>query len=450
MKTDVFQRADFLLELLNAVPSMILIVDTDLRIHHVNAAATKGLGLDTDVIFMMRSGEALHCIRASETPAGCGGAVACGDCLLRNSVTRALREQKVFRECALMELATKDGISSVQLLITASPITYGGKRYTVLALENITGLKEIEGSLRASEAKLRNITAVMGEGVYVLDRDMRLLFMNPEAERLLGWTEKELLGAYAHDVFHAGKADGGAPPVQECPLYNTINTGAIYRAENELFVRKDGTTFSASLVSTPLREEGVITGSVTVFRDITDIARTTAELKRLNELLERRATIDALTNICNRLKFSELVEHEIREFDRYRHPLSLIMFDIDNFKWINDEEGHQGGDAVLRELVSLVKENIRASDIFGRWGGEEFMILLPHTPLDETKWISEKLRKMIEANEFSFGRTVTCSFGITQCVDGDTLDSFTNRADIAMYSAKDGGKNRVEVFDTGA
>lgn len=429
---------------------MLLIVDSDVRIHHVNAATTRELGLEGDAVFMLRGGDALHCIHAEETPGGCGMATVCRDCALRNSVTSALKERKVRRECALMELVMKDGIASMQLLITASPIMYEGKRYALLALENITGLKQIEDSLRASEEKLRNITAVMGEGVFVLDRDMLLTFMNPEAERMLGWTEKELLGKYVYDVFHMRRAVGGIASESECNALKTVYTGMNYRAEDEVFMRKDGTTFRVALVSTPLIEKGVVTGSVTVFRDITEAARTAAELKRLNELLERRATTDALTDICNRLKFSELIEYEIREFDRYRHPLSLIMFDIDNFKRINDEEGHQSGDVVLREVVKLVNENVRASDIFARWGGEEFTVLLPHTPLDEAKRLAEKLRKMIEMNEFSCTRPVTCSFGITQCVDGDTLDSFTNRADIAMYSAKESGKNRVEVFDTGA
>jgi diguanylate cyclase (GGDEF)-like protein len=107
------------------------------------------------------------------------------------------------------------------------------------------------------------------------------------------------------------------------------------------------------------------------------------------------------------------------------------------------------GDSVLRELVALVKENIRDADVFARWGGEEFMILSPHTGLEETGQLAEKLQSLIATHNFSCERTITCSFGVTQCVELDSLESLTNRADVAMYRAKAAGRNRVEVLDAG-
>ena len=450
MSNDVFHRPDFLLELLNTVPAMLLIVDADVRIYHINRATAREFRLDHDDVFMMRGGEVLHCIHATEAPGGCGTSMVCKNCMLRNSVQEAMKGQQVFRACAKLDLVSRDGTTEVQLLISAAPLVFEGKAFVLLALENITELKQIEESLHASEVRLRNITAVMGEGVYVLDRDLRLTFLNPEAERLLGWTEKELLGKYVHDVFHTRRADGSQLTAAECPELKTVYTGASYRSENEVFVRKDGSTFPVALVSTPLTEHGNLTGCVAVFRDVTEIALTAAELKRLNELLEHRATTDALTDICNRLKFSELLIQEMREFHRYGRQLSLIMFDIDNFKKINDQDGHQAGDSVLRELARLVKGNIRAADIFGRWGGEEFMILSPHIGLDETEQLAQKLRELVEGHHFGCRQAITCSFGITQCTDQDTFESFTNRADMAMYRAKAEGRNRVNVIDAEA
>ncbi len=447
MSNDVFSRADFLLELLNAVPSMLLIVDSDVRIYHINTAAAQEFRLDRDKVFMMRGGDVLHCIHATEESGGCGKSTVCKYCMLRNSVHEAMQGQQVFRTCTKLDLVTRDGTAEIQLMISAAPLVFEGKAFVLLALENITELKQIEQSLHASEVKLRNITSVMGEGVYVLDSDLRLTFLNPEAEKLLGWTERELLGKRVHEVFHTRRADGSPLAVAECPELKTVNTGTSYRSENEVFVRKDGTTFPVALISTPLRERGNLSGCVAVFRDVTEIALTTAELKRLNELLEHRATTDALTDICNRLKFSELLIQEMREFRRYGHELSLMMFDIDNFKQINDQEGHQAGDSVLREIARVVKGNIRAADIFGRWGGEEFMILSPHTGIDETKQLAQKLRELIEDHHFGCNQPITCSFGITQCTDRDTFESFTNRADMAMYRSKAEGRNRVEVID---
>jgi diguanylate cyclase (GGDEF)-like protein/PAS domain S-box-containing protein len=447
MTNELIKRADFLHELLNAVPSLLLIVDSDVRIHHANAAAMRELGSGNGAVLMRRGGEVLHCVHASEAPGGCGAAMACRECVLRNSVVETMKEQRICRVCTKLDLVTGDGATPVYFTVTTSPLAYGGNPYVLLVIENITDLKRSEEALRAGEARLRNITSMLGEGVYVVDRDGRLTFMNPEAEKLLGWKEAELLGKNVHDLIHAGKTAGSALSASDCVVLKTASTGAAYRAEEEFFIRKDGARFPAALVSTPLREDGKIAGAVAVFRDTTELTRAAAEWKHLNELLERRATTDALTGVCNRLKFSELLDQAVREVRRYNHPLSLIMFDIDHFKVINDQAGHQAGDCVLRELARLVRENVRAADVFARWGGEEFMILSPHTGLEETRQLAEKLQALIESSRFHGRHRVTCSFGITQCTEQDTVESFTDRADRAMYRAKAGGRNRVEVVD---
>ncbi|MBF0506566.1 MAG: diguanylate cyclase, partial [Nitrospirae bacterium] len=123
-----------------------------------------------------------------------------------------------------------------------------------------------------------------------------------------------------------------------------------------------------------------------------------AALKSANELCSVRAKTDPLTGIYNRLQFNELLAAEIQRSRRYKTPLSLIMFDIDRFKKINDRCGHKTGDRVLVEMSSLVSENIRGPDIFARWGGEEFMIVVPNTGLENAFALAEKLRGLIEAS----------------------------------------------------
>jgi diguanylate cyclase (GGDEF)-like protein len=169
------------------------------------------------------------------------------------------------------------------------------------------------------------------------------------------------------------------------------------------------------------------------------------ELERLNDLLARQATTDSLTGISNRLKFGDTLNAEISRSRRYALPLSLIMFDIDHFKGINDTYGHLAGDGVLVGLAALVSKNVRAHDLFARWGGEEFMIMVTNSSLDNARMFADKLRHMIEQCLFRGGIRVTCSFGVAQFLHDESDDRFIQRVDDALYLAKARGRNRLET-----
>ncbi|MEF3191910.1 MAG: diguanylate cyclase [Campylobacterales bacterium] len=174
---------------------------------------------------------------------------------------------------------------------------------------------------------------------------------------------------------------------------------------------------------------------------MTDV--TTLEQERRK--YEKQATIDALTGIYNRLKFNEILTQEISRFERYGHPLALIMFDIDHFKAINDTLGHQQGDRILVELATLIAKNLRETDLFARWGGEEFMILAVETSPEGAVTIAQKLRDLVRSHDFGIGHALTCSFGVTAIATNDTFDDLIRRADDALYLAKERGRDRVEV-----
>jgi diguanylate cyclase (GGDEF)-like protein len=172
--------------------------------------------------------------------------------------------------------------------------------------------------------------------------------------------------------------------------------------------------------------------------------RAAEELKRLNELLEHQATTDPLTGILNRSKFNNTLNAEIQRSKRYALPLSLIMFDVDHFKKINDSYGHHVGDKVLCEIVELVKENIRVHDFFARWGGEEFFIMATNTEQDNAGLLAENLRVTIGQHHIQGVGRVTCSFGVAQ-LNNDNEDQLTQRVDCALYQAKAHGRDRVEM-----
>ena len=160
------------------------------------------------------------------------------------------------------------------------------------------------------------------------------------------------------------------------------------------------------------------------------------------------STKDSLTNIYNRLKFNESLSSEIELAKRYGQTFSLIMFDIDHFKQFNDQKGHVFGDKVLIEITNHVKESVRGVDIFARWGGEEFVILLPQTNCEDSSALAERLRTSIYKEFAKKEMALTCSFGVTSFCSQDDEDSIMERVDKALYKAKKCGRN-VVVSDDG-
>jgi diguanylate cyclase (GGDEF)-like protein len=169
------------------------------------------------------------------------------------------------------------------------------------------------------------------------------------------------------------------------------------------------------------------------------------ERARMQEELHRLATTDMLTGLRNRRAFKDLLGLEVKRSERHGDALSIIMFDIDRFKRINDTHGHHVGDEVLVQVARLVRERIRESEIFARWGGEEFIILLPHTVLQSAVHLGWALHERLLAHPFPQVGTVTASFGVAQYAAGDSLDGLLQRADAAVYRAKANGRSRVEA-----
>ena len=174
------------------------------------------------------------------------------------------------------------------------------------------------------------------------------------------------------------------------------------------------------------------------FIDITDM---TLEKIRMEDI----AYHDKLTGAYNRQKMDEIIHYEMLQQKRYHTPLSFAILDIDHFKRINDTYGHRMGDEILKLFAQTIEKNLRKTDTFARWGGEEFVILLTQTDLRQAEIAMEKLRSAIEETRHPVADQITASFGITQICETDTFDEVYNRADTALYEAKEKGRNRVET-----
>jgi diguanylate cyclase (GGDEF)-like protein len=168
------------------------------------------------------------------------------------------------------------------------------------------------------------------------------------------------------------------------------------------------------------------------------------ERKNIESRLTSLSFTDALTGAYNRRYFAQRAQEEIDQAKRLNRSFSIIMFDLDHFKSVNDNFGHDAGDAVLKTVTSCIAEKIRKTDTLARWGGEEFVILLADITYGQAAKIAEKLRKHMMQTEMPQAGTVTASFGIATYQDGDTFDNLIRRADKLLYCAKMEGRNRVK------
>ncbi len=167
--------------------------------------------------------------------------------------------------------------------------------------------------------------------------------------------------------------------------------------------------------------------------------------KKLREITVMSVT-DSLTNIFNRRKFTDSLLSEVSKALKNGTPLSLIIYDIDNFKQINDKYGHDYGDFVLVTSVSIIKKVLLNNSVFARWGGDEFTILMPGIDAQKAVKIAQAAREELHNHYLNIHREVSCSFGVTELLKEDSVKSFIVRADNALYEAKNSGRNSVKCL----
>lgn len=179
---------------------------------------------------------------------------------------------------------------------------------------------------------------------------------------------------------------------------------------------------------------------------VSDANKKVESLKKQMEKVKQEIIIDPLTRTYNRRAYDEKIKQEMMGFQRYGRPTALAIVDIDHFKLVNDTYGHRTGDGVLRILSDVMKKEIREIDVLARYGGEEFALILPHTPYQQALEVAERIRKKVEVSRFTYkGKpfSVTVSIGVGTLKENDTLESYVERVDQALYRGKNGGRNRV-------
>lgn len=282
------------------------------------------------------------------------------------------------------------------------------------------------------------------DGVYFVDTGRRITYWNKSAERITGYLASEVVGKRCEDnILMHTDGKGNLLCKTGCPLSGTLLDGAL--RNTEVFLRhKDGHRVPVAVRVAPIRNaDGETTGAVEIFTDNTEKA---AALERMEEF-EKLAYIDSLTGLANR-RYAEInlnARHE--EMQRYGWPFGVIFIDIDHFKEINDQYGHDVGDEVLTMVAKTLMNSARTFDVVGRWGGEEFLAIIANVNSTELIATANRFRMLVEQSSIDREDLihVTISLGATLANPEETIPDLLKRVDGLMYLSKSGGRNRVTV-----
>ena len=298
---------------------------------------------------------------------------------------------------------------------------------------------QAEAMIRESEEKFRVLANLLPQIVFESDAQGNLTYVNRQAYKIFGYSEDEqILGISTLDFYSPESRLNAVENIRRSLAGEPLGS-------NEYtMVRKDGSMFQALVYSNPIVRDGQRVGLRGIIVDIT-------ERKQLEDELHHQATTDSLTGVFNRRHFEQLATAEMKRAIRLGHPLTIVLIDIDHFKHVNDTYGHAAGDQALLTFTTLCQKNIREIDIFSRFGGDEFALLLPEANSRQAYAVIERIRQAIATEPINLdGKLIslTISSGIASVSDaGEDFDKLLIKADQALYRAKEAGRNKIVGHD---
>lgn len=311
---------------------------------------------------------------------------------------------------------------------------------------DITERKQAEIALRRSERFLNTIFESINDPFNIIDRNYRIIKANESYARMRGKTIEQLIGRRCYEVLQNKRS-----VCEGCSVKEAFDTGKPNTKE-KLMSYPGGQHVWVEIYTYPVFDEtGRVLNVIEYTRDITQRKRAEAERDILVDRLQYLSRTDDLTGSLNRRALIEKLEDEVHRTQRYKTDLSILICDIDYFKEINDTYGHDTGDRVLRVISNLLKESLRSIDIIGRYGGDEFMMILPETSMKGAEEIAERIRLAVEDLKLQGeGKDLiktTVSLGVAEFnVDKEDINGLIKRADNALYIAKGKGRNRVYII----
>lgn len=302
----------------------------------------------------------------------------------------------------------------------------------------ITDKKKLESDLAIISERYEAVVEAAYDGIVTIDEDQNINMINGAAKYIFDVSDEDIIGQPLVGLFPHTFRDKHESYVNTFKN-SSVKSRPMQRRASVRGLRSDGTEFPIEVTISKIKVQNK-TEMTAVIRDISERAK-------LMEELSKAAKEDVLTGVYNRRYFTEVLLNEIKRSKRFEHPITLAMIDLDHFKEINDQHGHNVGDQVLIEIAQLIGTSIREVDEFCRWGGEEFMVLLTQTSLKDCVGWAERLRKEIEAYTVNYeGKAiqVTCSIGvISENYEKIEINKLLKEVDHVLYKAKESGRNIV-------
>ncbi|MBU2567115.1 diguanylate cyclase [Patescibacteria group bacterium] len=307
--------------------------------------------------------------------------------------------------------------------------------------------RELGGLITLDDRQFTVMADQLFDGVYIVDRDRRIIYFNRAAEQITGFRRDEVVGTSCWNNVLVHVDEGGRSLCSDgrCPALRVITTGEV--EETDLFLQhRDGHRLPVRTRLVPMRDaSGQITGAIEIFRDISSQI---TDQDKIAEL-ERLSLLDALTEIGNRRFAESQLRAKLDELERYGHRFGVLFCDIDRFKPYNDDFGHQVGDDVIQVVARTIAACVRPFDLVGRWGGDEFLAIITQVERWQLYAIAERLRAMVQScrlpGEAQKQIGLTISVGATLARPDDDQASLLERADRLLYLSKRGGMNRVTM-----
>ncbi len=290
-----------------------------------------------------------------------------------------------------------------------------------------------------------SIVENLHDGLYFVTKDRIITFWNKAAEKITGYSADEVVGkSCSENVLTHVDGDGNNLCAGMCHLAETISDGKPRDAELYLH-HKDGHRVPVSVrVSTLRDKDGTILGAIELF---TDISHQAANKLRIKEL-EKLALLDNLTQLANRNYIEKEIQGMFEEKKRLNIPFGILFIDIDHFKQFNDQYGHDLGDKVLKLVANTLIANTRPFDLYGRWGGEEFVGIIRDTDREKLELLGNRISSLIQNAYLLHDNEklqVTISIGATLADENETIDSLMKRADALLYKSKSCGRNCLTI-----
>jgi diguanylate cyclase (GGDEF)-like protein/PAS domain S-box-containing protein len=357
-----------------------------------------------------------------------------GEVARLNKIIRALMDRAERSTCA-------QG-SDFGLFQTAVMLEEQVRSRTVKLETALRENEKITRALRESEAKFHELVSQSLVGIVIMEEGV-FSYSNAKFDEMFGYSADEIRGLAVLEIVAESDRPLFADNIRKRLSGEVTRVDYVFRG-----LRKNGAEIDVE-VHTSAMEIGGKLALISLLMDVSERLRSEREVQALHDKLREQSTHDALTGLYNRRYLEETLGRELISAERHGHPVSVIMGDLDHFKSVNDRYGHLGGDEALRVFGDLMKRHARGSDIYCRYGGEEFLLVLPQMAQDSAMERAEQLRSAMAATPVSHGASriaVTVSFGVaTFPGDGRTGDDLIAAADRALYAAKAAGRNCVRI-----